>query len=306
MSEFKRENRYIVIKRSDLKKVPVAYRSSLVDPMFHLLSHLPRREFLVIESDWPEYEPTWRAIEERVTNRGPDPAEGTHVPDDIFAAEFARWWEGDGQYCRAGGGDYERTFAFQAWRHLYPQLMTARAALAQDQSERSLAMVETLPPFAEKVLSKLRRFEECVSDFESGGVDIGRHWLDLLTQLGLLNRVQRSPALWEISQQGEDLLESPAPLAGPAPKGYALIPTRLLLDKEVIESIAFHCGDGGGSYGDYQDGILFIGEITDDDGRQVHGLHLACAECEEEGYTTLVEFAAAPAKGGSVDDSSND
>lgn len=86
--------------------------------------------------------------------------------------------------------------------------------------------------------------------------------------------------------------------AGQVPEGYALIPTRLLLDKELIECIAFHCGDGGGSYGDYQNGILFIGEITDDDGRQVHGLHLACAECEEEGYTTLVEFAAAPAQVG--------
>ncbi len=64
----------------------------------------------------------------------------------------------------------------------------------------------TLPPFAEKVLAKLRRFNECAEDSDSGGVDIGRHWLDLLTQLGLLNRVQRSPALWEISQQGEDLL----------------------------------------------------------------------------------------------------
>ncbi|MFU4952057.1 hypothetical protein ACM7ZP_17325 [Pseudomonas aeruginosa] len=66
-----------------------------------------------------------------------------------------------------------------------------------------------LPPFAEKVLAKLRRFYVCAEDFESGGVDIGRHWLDLLTQLGLLNRVQRSPALWEISQQGEDLLGAP-------------------------------------------------------------------------------------------------
>ncbi|WP_218179140.1 hypothetical protein [Pseudomonas gingeri] len=64
---FKRENRYIVIKRSDLKKVPVAYRSSLVDPMFALLSHLPHRECMVIESDWPEYEPTWAAIERRMT-----------------------------------------------------------------------------------------------------------------------------------------------------------------------------------------------------------------------------------------------
>lgn len=74
----------------------------------------------------------------------------------------------------------------------------ARAALAQPSA--------ALPPFAEKVLAKLRRFNECAEDSDSGGVDIGRHWLDLLTQLGLLNRVQRSPALWEISQQGEDLL----------------------------------------------------------------------------------------------------
>ncbi len=78
-----------------------------------------------------------------------------------------------------------------------------RAALAQPST--------TLPPFAEKVLAKLHRFYDCVSDFESGGVDIGRHWLDLLTQLGLLNRVQRSPALWEITQQGEDLLGTSQP-----------------------------------------------------------------------------------------------
>ncbi|MBG4630645.1 hypothetical protein I5F56_00145 [Pseudomonas aeruginosa] len=108
----------------------------------------------------------------------------------------------------------------------------ARAALAQPSPKREQRLVEcdacptsggcvekcmkaptqpspALPPFAEKVLAKLRRFYDCASDFESGGVDIGRHWLDLLTQLGLLNRVQRSPALWEISQQGEDLLGAP-------------------------------------------------------------------------------------------------
>ncbi|MFU7440438.1 hypothetical protein ACM730_14070 [Pseudomonas aeruginosa] len=80
-----------------------------------------------------------------------------------------------------------------------------------------------LPPFAEKVLAKLRRFYDCASDFESGGVDIGRHWFDLLTQLGLLNRVQRSPALWEITQQGEDLLgtQQPSPAqAEHANSGY--------------------------------------------------------------------------------------
>lgn len=69
-----------------------------------------------------------------------------------------------------------------------------------------------LPPFAVKVVSKLRRFEECASDGE--GADIGREWFDILTQLGLLKRVQRSPGLWEMTKEGEDLLCAPVPSAG--------------------------------------------------------------------------------------------
>ncbi|RQF04435.1 hypothetical protein [Pseudomonas aeruginosa] len=111
----------------------------------------------------------------------------------------------------------------------------ARAALAQPSP--------TLPPFAEKVLAKLRRFYDCASDFESGGVDIGRHWLDLLTQLWLLNRVQRSPALWEISQQGEDLLDTPQPspaqaeVERPEVVGYLSITGARLLREWGVTSI---------------------------------------------------------------------
>ncbi|MGC7043117.1 hypothetical protein ACP0I1_22340 [Pseudomonas aeruginosa] len=108
----------------------------------------------------------------------------------------------------------------------------ARAALAQPSP--------TLPPFAEKVLAKLRRFYDCAEDFESGGVDIGRHWLDLLTQLGLLNRVQRSPALWEISQQGEDLLGTPHPSPAQAEKAEA----------ERPEVVAWRYGFSGGIVSD--------------------------------------------------------
>ncbi|WP_217900879.1 hypothetical protein, partial [Pseudomonas aeruginosa] len=68
-------------------------------------------------------------------------AEGAHVPDEVFAGVFAEWWEEEGQYCRAGGGDYERTFAFQAWRHLYPLLLQARAALAQPSPVRSSLLI---------------------------------------------------------------------------------------------------------------------------------------------------------------------
>lgn len=95
-------------------------------------------------------------------------------------------------------------------KRLEDQLKAALARVAElEKQEPVVRAYGVLPPFAEKVLAKLRRFYDCAEDFESGGVDIGRHWLDLLTQLGLLNRVQRSPALWEISQHGEDLLEAP-------------------------------------------------------------------------------------------------
>lgn len=86
---FVREDRYIVIKRSDLMKVPVNYRSALVDPMLSLLSHLPRRECLVIESDWPEFEPAWSAIEARVTGK---PAQQPHPEPIAWMVGTAFWW----------------------------------------------------------------------------------------------------------------------------------------------------------------------------------------------------------------------
>ncbi|WP_180089385.1 hypothetical protein [Acinetobacter sp. YH12219] len=33
----------------------------------------------------------------------------------IWVNEFDQWWENEGQYQRAGGGQYERTFAWWAW-----------------------------------------------------------------------------------------------------------------------------------------------------------------------------------------------
>ena len=74
-------------------------------------------------------------------------ADGEHVPGEVFQGEFQAWWEEHGQYCRAGGGDYERAFAFQAWRHLYPMLMRARAALSS-------------PSHGEQVLADAERFKK--------------------------------------------------------------------------------------------------------------------------------------------------
>lgn len=72
------------------------------------------------------------------------------------------------------------------------------------------ATAVVVPPFAEQVIRKLQRFQECAEDGQDA--DISRQWFDLLTRLGLLNRVQRSPAIWEISQQGEDCLKAAGPI----------------------------------------------------------------------------------------------
>jgi len=58
---------------------------------------------------------------------------------------------------------------------------------------------EAAPDFVADVMQKLRRFQEVTEDVEGTGVDIGRKWLDVLTFLGLLERVQKSPALWQIT-----------------------------------------------------------------------------------------------------------
>ncbi|WP_208690938.1 hypothetical protein [Pseudomonas oryzihabitans] len=93
--EFQREDRYIVIKRKDLEKMTTPMAFSLHEL---LNKHLPKREYLVIESDWPEYEPTWAAIQARVEGRAAlatQPAAeqlwAVHAqgPDDLFAA-FSR------------------------------------------------------------------------------------------------------------------------------------------------------------------------------------------------------------------------
>ena len=70
---FKREARYVVLKNADIMQCltvnelielrriqakAAAHRAKLGKPWL---------DCVVVESDWPEYEPTWRAIEARVT-----------------------------------------------------------------------------------------------------------------------------------------------------------------------------------------------------------------------------------------------
>ena len=80
-NEFTREERYIVFKLSDVERyLTDADRSHLAMMKNEIdagrdCANKPPFKGLIVESDWPEYESTWRAIEARVTGAQPAPIE---------------------------------------------------------------------------------------------------------------------------------------------------------------------------------------------------------------------------------------
>ncbi|WP_373868830.1 hypothetical protein [Escherichia albertii] len=87
--------------------------------------------------------------------------------------------------------------------------------------------------------------------------------------------------------------------ASSIPEGYVLVPQQIFLKPSDIESICSQCGDGHESgYGDFTNGLLWVGNIQCDDGSIVHGLHISSADYSEEGGVTVCEFAAQLRKGG--------
>lgn len=72
--ELQREDRYFLVMRKDLALLSPADRELALTLMGELGAimetwNAPKRECLVIEIDWPEYEPTWAAIQARVEGR---------------------------------------------------------------------------------------------------------------------------------------------------------------------------------------------------------------------------------------------
>lgn len=71
--EFAHEARYVVLKNADIIQcLTINELIELRHIQAKVVAHRaklgkPRLDCVVVESDWPEYEPTWRAIEARVT-----------------------------------------------------------------------------------------------------------------------------------------------------------------------------------------------------------------------------------------------
>jgi hypothetical protein len=73
MYDFEREDRYLVLKRSDIEKylddIDKLELEVLAENIANKRMDDGRERLLkcvVVEHDWPEYEPTWAAIEARM------------------------------------------------------------------------------------------------------------------------------------------------------------------------------------------------------------------------------------------------
>ena len=73
-TKFEREERYLVFRLADVEK---DFFPSEISQLLRLYETQQNRrkqrgkpplECVVVEADWPEYEPMWRAIEARVTD----------------------------------------------------------------------------------------------------------------------------------------------------------------------------------------------------------------------------------------------
>lgn len=89
MSEFKREGRYIVVKPDCEDSLRTERLRNYIDEMCF---HTP--DCVVIEADWPEYEPVWRMIERRVTgdssNERPVEVLGYSVVGNRYATRLTK------------------------------------------------------------------------------------------------------------------------------------------------------------------------------------------------------------------------
>lgn len=56
----------------------------------------------------------WRGVLREKLNAAPE-VPAAQSDRDAQEEPFEEWWEKHGQFCRAGGGDYEKTFAWNAW-----------------------------------------------------------------------------------------------------------------------------------------------------------------------------------------------
>ena len=149
------------------------------------------------------------------------------------------------------------------------------------------------PLYAAPVLPKQPELIGIKVSIDTGSDNIGHRLFGEIVGTSDSNGV---PVLCIEVTENNDVEPAPAqPVSNPykLPDGWVMVPQQIFLDASDIESICSQCGDGHKSgYGDFTDGLLWVGDIQCDNGTIMHGLHISSSDYQEEGGLTLAEFKA--------------
>lgn len=77
-ASFQKEDRYVVLKRKDLERLSPSTRAVLASVLKMIQQDLnsvgvPDRKYVVVESDWIEYDVVWNMIQARMEKEAPPP-----------------------------------------------------------------------------------------------------------------------------------------------------------------------------------------------------------------------------------------
>lgn len=177
--------------------------------------------------------------------------------DGIIAA--AKWVENQRDaYDNEHGQSDPDTGAFEFGNDAQLEYSTTLSEIAEG--------IRSLHPTSAQPVSEPYKLKDAVEDIRNSGVEIDADKI----------KAER------------DTLNSPV-----IPDGWVMVPQQIFLDASDIESICSQCGDGHKSgYGDFTDGLLWVGDIQCDNGTIMHGLHISSSDYQEEGGLTLAEFKA--------------
>lgn len=139
------------------------------------------------------------------------------------------------------------------------------------------ATIHNLELKVERVVAENAALKQCAVNYENA-VAHWNSWADAEDKIPLAPETPATDAfLAEVR-------------ASAIPDGYKLVPKHMYLDAEDVKAISMQCGNGDKKgYGDYEDGILWIGELSND-GEMKYGLNIANANYPEEGSITVFEF----------------
>lgn len=209
----KREARYLVVKKTDMVPALTIMEMLALHSLCEKIAKnrkaqgKPRLECVVVEADWPEYEPTWRAIERRVDDKNRYPNDNTtgkwcySLDEEGYIGKFDTAEEAHAQARTDIDTDAivrqrARTYWIATCRHPMDSIKTQIGDDIMDMIEQRIA-------------DEIRAEEECLSISKQDEIDLSNLVLDFIRARAVVRyygvaNVTEHTVMSRAGQQGQE------------------------------------------------------------------------------------------------------